>query len=70
MKSFKITFWTGASETVDAESTQAAFERKFGGPVTKTGYNKNRVWVAIDDDGTGHVLNDQGDQCATITAGN
>lgn len=66
MNSYSIVLWTRESRTVQAGSLRAAFEENFGGPVTETGYNNERVWFA-EDGNTGTVMNDQGDECATIT---
>ena len=68
---FKFTTWMGDKSFVKAETMTEAFEIKYDGPITETGYNQNGVWMAIDDEtGIGYVMNDSGDACATVTVTN
>jgi len=68
---YTLTFWNGDSETLRAESVTEVFNLRYDGPVTATGYTTAGAWLAIGDGtdgeaGVGYVMNDQGDQCATI----
>lgn len=64
---FDIAYWNGEKATESAETMKALFERVWGGPVRKTGYNRNGVWFTVNDDGIGYVMNSTGDDVATIT---
>lgn len=63
---YAITYWNNALKTVEADSLRTVFETEFGGPVKETGYNAKGVWLATDDGITGTVINNHGDECATI----